>query len=50
MLEFLKEFLFFLKYRKKWWLIPILLVLAFFGVLIVASQGTSLSPILYTIF
>ena len=50
MIEFLKEFLDFLKVRKKYWLLPILIVLVLFGVLIVLSQGTALAPFIYTIF
>lgn len=50
MIEFLKEFLDFLKIRKKYWLLPILIVLALFGVLIVLSQGTAVAPFIYTIF
>ena len=50
MIEFLKEFCDFLKVRKKYWLLPILLVLVLFGVLIVLSQGTAVAPFIYTIF
>jgi len=50
MIEFLKEFCDFLKVRKKYWLLPILVVLILFGVLIVLSQGTAVAPFIYTIF
>ena len=50
MFEFFKEFLDFLKVRKKYWLLPILIVLALFGSLIVLSQGTAVAPFIYTIF
>jgi hypothetical protein len=50
MIEFLKEFLNFLKVRKKYWLLPIFIVLVLFGVLIVLSQGTAVAPFIYTIF
>ena len=50
MLSFIKEFLSFLKERKKYWLIPIIIVLAIFGMLIVLSQGSALAPFIYTIF
>ena len=50
MIEFFKEFLDFLKVRKKYWLLPILIVLLLFGVLIVLSQGTAVAPFIYTIF
>jgi hypothetical protein len=50
MIEFLKEFCDFLKVRKKYWLLPILVVLVLFAVLIVLSQGTAVAPFIYTIF
>ncbi|MDB2708692.1 DUF5989 family protein [Candidatus Pelagibacter bacterium] len=49
-MDFLKEFWEFLKVRKKYWLLPILLVLVLFGGLIVLSQGTAVAPFIYTIF
>ena len=50
MLGFLKEFLDFLKERKKYWLFPIIIVLAFFGIIIVLSQCSAVAPFIYTIF
>ena len=49
-MDFLLEFWEFLKVRKKYWLLPILLVLVLFGGLIVLSQGTAVAPFIYTIF
>jgi hypothetical protein len=49
-MEFLKEFLEFLKVRKKFWLIPIIIVLVLFGGLIILSQGSAVAPFIYTIF
>ena len=49
-MSFLIEFLKFLKVRKKYWLLPILLVLVLFGALIVLSQGSAVAPFIYTIF
>jgi hypothetical protein len=49
-MSFLKEFWEFLKFRKKYWLLPILLVLVIFGGLIILSQGSAISPFIYTIF
>jgi len=49
-MEFLKELFYFIKVRKRYWLIPIILVLAIFGFLIVLTQGTALAPFIYTIF
>jgi len=50
MLSFLKEFLIFLKERKKYWLAPIIIVLALFGILIVLGQGSVIAPFIYTLF
>lgn len=47
---FLLEFLDFLKTRKKYWLLPLLVVLLVFGTLIVLTKGTVLAPFIYTIF
>tara|TARA_Y100001936_G_C15759354_1_gene500366 strand:+ start:273 stop:425 length:153 start_codon:yes stop_codon:yes gene_type:complete len=50
MISFLKEFWEFLRERKKYWLLPIIIVLAFFGIIIVLSQGSAVAPFIYTIF
>ena len=50
MIEFIKEFSDFLMERKKYWLLPIIIVLALFGALIVLSQGSAVAPFIYTIF
>ena len=50
MIEFIKEFIEFLKVRKKYWLLPIILILVLFGGLIVLSQGSAVAPFIYTIF
>tara|TARA_B100001758_G_C18131866_1_gene464280 strand:+ start:281 stop:430 length:150 start_codon:yes stop_codon:yes gene_type:complete len=49
-MEFIKEFWQFLRVRKKYWLLPIIIVLVIFGGLIVLSQGTVVAPFIYTIF
>jgi|TARA_Y100001970_G_scaffold257862_1_gene337157 hypothetical protein len=49
-MNFLIEFWNFLKVRKKFWLLPIILVLALFGGLIILSQGSAVAPFIYTIF
>ena len=49
-MDFLIEFWEFLKVRKKYWLLPIFLVLVLFGGLIVLSQGSAIAPFIYTIF
>jgi len=49
-MSFIIEFLAFLKNRKKYWLIPIFVVLLIFGALIILSQGSAVAPFIYTIF
>ena len=40
----------FLRERKKFWLFPIIMILAIFGALIVLSQGSAVAPFIYTLF
>ena len=49
-MDFLKECWEFLNVRKKYWLLPILLVLVIFGGLIILTQGSAVAPFIYTIF
>ena len=49
-MHFLKELIRFIIKRKKYWLIPILLVSSMFGALIVLSEGSALAPFIYTLF
>jgi len=49
-MSFISEFWEFLKVRKKYWLLPIIIVLVLFGGLIILSQGTAVAPFIYTIF
>ena len=49
-MDFIIEIFKFLKVRKKFWLLPIFIVLAIFGGLIVLSQGSVVAPFIYTIF
>ena len=49
-MDFIKEFFEFLKVRKKYWLIPIIITLVIFGGLIILSQGSAVAPFIYTIF
>ena len=44
MIDFIKEFWEFLKVRKKYWLLPIILILVLFGGLIVLTQGSVVAP------
>jgi|TARA_B100001964_G_scaffold166497_1_gene182818 hypothetical protein len=47
---FIKEFWDYLKVRKKYWLLPIFIVLALFGALTILSQGSAIAPFIYTVF
>ena len=49
-MSFINEFWEFLKERKKYWLLPIIIVLVLFGGLIILSQGSAVAPFIYTIF
>ena len=49
-MDFLAELWMFLKVRKKFWLLPIVVMMAVFGGLIVLSQGSAVAPFIYTIF
>ena len=49
-MEFLRELWQFLKVRKKFWLLPIIIILLLFGVLVVLTTGTAIAPFIYTIF
>jgi len=48
--EFAKELWLFMRERKKFWLLPIVLVLLLFGSLVVLTQGTAVAPFIYTLF
>lgn len=49
-MDFLRDLWGFLKGRKKFWLLPIIIVLLLVGVLIVLSSGTAVAPFVYTLF
>ncbi len=49
-MSFLKELWQFLRARKKFWLLPILVMIVIFGGLIVLTQGSAVAPFIYTIF
>jgi len=40
----------FLRIRKKWWLMPLLLVIVLLGIILVFAQGSALAPFIYTVF
>lgn len=49
-MSFLKEIWKFLRARKKFWLLPIFLMMAILGTLIVLAQGSAIAPFIYTLF
>lgn len=49
-MEFLKDLWGFLKTRKKFWLLPLIIILLLFGVLIVLTSGSAIAPFIYTLF
>jgi hypothetical protein len=49
-LSIVKEFLMFLRVRKKWWLAPIVIFLMLFGALIILTEGSALAPFIYALF
>ena len=49
-METLRELILFVRVRKKFILLPILLILFVFGGLVVLTQGTAVAPFIYTIF
>ncbi len=50
MIDFLKELWAFMKARKKFWLLPIILVLLLLGGLLILAQGSAVAPFIYTLF
>ncbi len=50
MMDFLVELWGFMRERKKYWLLPIILVLVLFGTLVVLTEGTAIAPFIYTLF
>ena len=49
-MEFISELWQFLRVRKKFWLAPIILLMALFGGLLVVAQGSAVAPFIYTLF
>ncbi|MCA1907021.1 MAG: DUF5989 family protein [Magnetospirillum sp.] len=49
-MSFLIELWAFMRVRKKFWLLPILVMMVLFGGLIVLSQGSAVAPFIYTLF
>jgi hypothetical protein len=49
-MSFLAELWDFIKVRKKFWLLPILIMMVLLGGLIVLTQGSAVAPFIYTVF
>jgi len=50
MWQIFREFLLFLRQEKKWWLVPLVLLLLALGLLLVFSASSPLAPLLYPLF
>jgi len=49
-MEFLKDLIMFMKERKKWWLIPIIISMILFGLLVALSESSAVAPFVYPMF
>ncbi len=49
-MSFIKELWKFIRVRKKFWLLPIFILLGLFGGLVVFTQGTAVAPFIYALF
>jgi hypothetical protein len=49
-MSFIRELWRFMRVRKKFWLLPIFVVLGVFGALLVLTQGSAVAPFIYTLF
>lgn len=49
-MDFIKDLWGFLRERKKFWLLPIIIVLLLFGTLVVLTSGSAIAPFIYTVF
>lgn len=49
-MSFLKELWLYMKQRKKFWLLPILIVMLLLGGLLILAQGSAVAPFIYTLF
>lgn len=49
-MEFITDLWKFIRARKKFWLVPVIVVLLLLGILVVIAGGSSLAPFIYTLF
>jgi hypothetical protein len=50
MLDFVRELFAFMRARRKFWLVPVLVMIALLGALVVFAKGSAIAPFIYTIF
>ena len=50
MMDFIAELWSFMRVRRKYWLIPIIVMMAVFGGLVILSKGSAVAPFIYTLF
>jgi hypothetical protein len=50
MLSFLREFWAYVRIRKRYWLLPVFIVMMLFGGLVVLTKGSAVAPFIYTLF
>ena len=50
MISFLRELWSYMRVRRKYWLLPIMIAMAVLGALVVLSQGSVIAPFIYTLF
>lgn len=49
-LSILKEIWDFIKHKKRYWLVPIILILVLIGLLLILTEGSAIAPFIYTLF
>jgi hypothetical protein len=49
-MDFIREIWAFIRIRKRYWLVPVLLVMGLLGGLLVLTQGSAVAPFIYTLF
>jgi hypothetical protein len=49
-MSFLSEFWQFLRVRKKFWLLPLIMMALLFGLLLILAESSALAPFIYTLF
>jgi hypothetical protein len=50
MFEFLREIFFYIRERKRLWMLPIIIALVLVGSILVVAQGSAVAPFIYTLF